>query len=565
MRTPLLWIQTDEPAKTIENIVENEANNQNIYMLDAIEGIRLYNSDRKCWVQVLINDPTNGLGVSHDFTDAVQECLTHKGILIIENAHSKVEMLSGLLIAIDIRFRSAIKTNDASKIPGQIILLSHESEVPSEIIRFTQKIEDSLPDVDQLIKLEIQINTSTPLTEAKSDVAIPYTGSRLNEEAQRIAQAGLGLSESEYLSASLGYQLDDFNNTTNFKKKDKAKRISEYKLKLLKDNGILEVRTPDIDINNVGGMDRAKELLDKIAKLWTNPEKAALYNIQPIRRIMMVGVPGVGKSLFCEVASKTLGLDLAKGGVSNSMSKFVGESESNMRRMFATLKAMAPIVFWIDEFGRDMSGGMSSSSVDGGTTDRVHGEFLTGIQELPDNIFMIAAANRVSDLPPEMTRADRFDKVMFAGLPTVDEREEIFQIHINGSIREDSKKSNFSQGIDCEKLAESTPFFTGAEIKALVSEAKFEIFTSEQRMPNTEEIIACARNVKGLVWVNNRDEILEMYNRARVEWDWASSQQLEESDEVLMAGKEKVISHPTSKVGASYKPSQSSPKNKWGH
>ena len=131
-----------------------------------------------------------------------------------------------------------------------------------------------------------------------------------------------------------------------------------------------------------------------------------------------MGIPGTGKSAICEATANALGLDLARTGVSQVMNSFVGQSEANMRAVFNQIKVMAPLCVWIDEFGRDMSGGQSSSHVDGGTTDRVHGEFLTGLQELPENVFLICAANQIENLKPEMLRAERFDKIIFVGLPS---------------------------------------------------------------------------------------------------------------------------------------------------
>jgi len=180
---------------------------------------------------------------------------------------------------------------------------------------------------------------------------------------------------------------------------------------------------------------------------------------------------------------------------------------------------------WIDEFGRDLSGGASSSHVDGGTTDRVHGEFLTGLQELPENVFLICAANQLENLRPEMLRADRFDKIMFVGLPSFVERESIFEIYLS-SIKTD-------HSFNLSALASATAGFTGAEIKSLIKETKFYVVSSEYRPINTEDILTYAPNMRNILWNKSRQTIKDLYSTALEQWDFASSTQLEDAPLIL--------------------------------
>jgi SpoVK/Ycf46/Vps4 family AAA+-type ATPase len=287
------------------------------------------------------------------------------------------------------------------------------------------------------------------------------------------------------------------------------------------------VRSPKYTLDDVGGLDRAKQLFEAVRWTWEHPEETKQYGIIPPRRLLFIGLQGSGKSLIAEAAAQGLGLDLAKGGVSSAMTKWVGESERKMRLMFKQLRAMAPIVFWVDELGRDLSGGASSSETDGGTTDRVHGEFLSGLQELEQDVFLLAAANRIDHLPPEMTRADRFDKIMFVGFPSEEERQEIWAIHLG------------EQGMDMDLrvLAGATQFFTGAEIKALVRNVRFDVAATDRRAARTEDFVAAIPHIKSRAWTRHKGEIVAMYERARDEWDWASSQQEEEAPTVIKAAK----------------------------
>ena len=186
---------------------------------------------------------------------------------------------------------------------------------------------------------------------------------------------------------------------------------------------------------------------------------------------------------------------------------------------------MAPLCVWIDEFGRDLSGGSSSSHVDGGTTDRVHGEFLTGLQELPENVFLMCAANQLEHLKPEMLRADRFDKIMFVGLPSFDERRAIVSIYL--------ANIDTPHEYNLDAIAHSTQYFTGAEIKSLIKEVKFYISSSELRPINTQDIVNYAPKMRNILWNKSRPMIQDLYKTAIDQWDWASTDQLKDAKLIL--------------------------------
>ena len=509
LRTPLLWVTTEEPGRVIDKVVNKS--DRPVFRLDALAGLITWNESKNAWVKVLMEDEEENMYPTSDPGESFQYVLDNRGVMIVENAHKAIEMMAGFFLSVVLEYRDAFYADDKREVPAQFILLSNEDNIPGEISRMATHLQHELPNNAELDDILDHMKTRLPL----------------NDPSPLIARAGLGLSETEFISAALVSHREEGSI--------KAEVINHTKMDMLKKNGVLDVRTPDITPDDLGGLDKAKELINQVNWVWNNPEEAAEMGVESLRRIMFVGISGTGKSLICEAISSTLKLDLAKGGVSSAMSKFVGESEANMRRMFASLKRMAPIVFWIDEFGRDMSGGMSSGSVDGGTTDRVHGEFLTGIQELPENIFLAAAANRIEDLPPEMTRADRFDRIMFVGFPTQTERQDIFKIHLGKNYK----------NYNLEQLAAATPFFTGAEIKALIREVRFNTGTQLRRQPQTEEIIEHIPNMKGRVWINHRDSLVAMYQRAQVEWVWASSSQQAEAGEVLAAAGAKSLAVPS--------------------
>ena len=499
LRTPLVWVNSEEPGRVLDQVLAHETERK-VYRLDAIKGLMEWDAEHKRWLQVLVDDPMMESGVSpvQGLPGALPYVFSNGGVFIIEHAHTIVESLFGFFTSVSLQFRQAFVDDDLDALPAQFLLVSHKPAAPAELLKFVSMVTLELPDEDELARLTTLLYRTRELSD---------------ETATSIVRAGKGMSESEFVTAGL-ISLRD-NDAID------PVEINRIKVDALKKDGVLEVTTPDVGLDDLGGLDNLKELVQRIAWTWHEPEAAAEYGVEPMRRMLLVGVPGTGKSLAAKAIAAMLGLDLAKGGVSNAMSKWVGESEQNMRRMFQVLKAMMPITFWIDEFGRDMSG--SGSQGDSGTTDRVHGEFLTGVQELPNQIFLVGAANRIDQLPPEMLRSGRFDAVMFVGFPTIEERMEIFNIHLGKNRAE----------YDVAALAQTTPFFTGAEIEALIKSTRFKIGAGQQRHVNTADLLAEIPNVRGRVWINHRPAIIDMYTRAQSEWEWASSAQQAESERVL--------------------------------
>lgn len=502
VKTPLLWVQSDEPRRVINDVVLHTEGRQ-VFRIDVMEGFVEWSSDQERWLKVLVElEPGEPLVPTSNLSIALIYTLEQRGVLLLEHVHKTIEDLVVFFSHVAKSYVDAFYADDNDQIPATFVLISCKDEVPPELARDTVKVRYELP-------TEEQIRETIRFVDKQSG------GNLQGTDITPFVRAGLGMSEFE-LAQTCALSLRQNNKLD-------AEFINNTKLDKLKADGLLEIRVPTIKLADIGGLDRAKELFRRVSWTWNNAEESKEYGGEPLRRVLLVGVPGTGKSAICEAAADALGLELAKFGTSQMMNKYVGESEANMRRAFNQVKAMKPLVLWIDEFGRDMSGGQSSSSVDGGTTDRVHGEFLQGIQELPNEVFLMCAANRIEDLPPEMLRADRFDKVMFVGFPTLDERIEIFRIHLG------AQHVNF----DLAKLAQVTPTFTGAEIKALIKEVRFQVIGDHHRAPTTDDIVAFAPQMKGRIWTNHRDQVKNMYTRAKTEWDWASSKQEAEADQIL--------------------------------
>lgn len=524
--TPSLWMKTKDSYRMIDYLLAS--NLREFYMIHSDFGFSKFVN--KQWLPILVDkfDPEDGntvQAVTYDLNLAYnylkQENLLHRSTLI-HNVINNVDMFVmqyGNLIASSLRnYRESFYEDDVNSFPLQHVIFSHQDCPETHKSLFTH-VESSPMSLDEIKSILFHFNSVSD-------------GMLVNEkDVEDIAKAGSGLSEFEFINLSLLSIID--------KKKINPEYIYQSKMKNIKQNGILEIIKPTNSFDKIGGLDLAKDIVAKIVWLWNNPQKAKEYGVQPIRRMLMVGVPGTGKSAICEATAKELNLDLARTGVSQVMNSFVGQSESNMRAVFQQIKVMAPLCVWIDEFGRDLSGGASSSYVDGGTTDRVHGEFLTGLQELPENVFLICAANQLENLRPEMLRADRFDKIMFVGLPSFEERKEIFKIYLS-DIQTDYE-------YDYDKLSEATWGYTGAEIKALIKETKFNIVSSQVRSINDEDIINQSYSMRNILWNKNKEMIKDLYRSALQQWDFASSSQFDEAESIISGNYGKMRSTTKSK------------------
>ena len=192
-------------------------------------------------------------------------------------------------------------------------------------------------------------------------------------------------------------------------------------------------------------------------------------------------------------------MPLLRLDVGKVMGSLVGSSEENMRKAIKTAEAVAPSILWLDELEKGFSGTGSSGQTDGGTTSRVFGTFITWLQEKQSSVFVIATANNVSALPPELLRKGRFDEIFFVDLPSQSERGEIFKIHI-------AKKKRNAANFDLAALVAASQGFSGSEIEQAVISALYDCYeddkaelTTERLLKSVEEIIPLSYTMKEMI------------------------------------------------------------------
>jgi ATP-dependent 26S proteasome regulatory subunit len=526
---PSIWLKSSDVYRSIETICNFD--NRDYFTIDLNKGFSKFVDGQ--WKSVLVEIPNRDNPdetietVTHDFTVAYQFMNADKTGFVSKKStflypvftkpDELLMMYGGLISSLQYSYRQSFWADDNDLMPIQFIFISPFA-CPEDYLHLFTNIEFELPNLDELSTVLAHIETSTN--------SLVFDSSK----KQQIVKAGLGLTESSFVNLCLTSVVE--TGTID------PEVIYNMKMADIKRNGILEIKKPTITFDQIGGLDNIKQIINRNAALWHNPDKAKEFGVSPIARMLMVGIPGTGKSAICEATANALGLDLARTGVSQVMNSFVGQSEQNMRNVFKQISVMAPLCVWIDEFGRDLSGGASSSHVDGGTTDRVHGEFLTGLQELPKNVFLMCAANQLENLRPEMLRADRFDKIMFVGLPSFMERIDIIKIYLDDI--------NTDHVFDYEQLSQATQYFTGAEIKSLIKETKFNIALGEMRTITTQDIVNTAPTIRNILWNKNRQMIQDLYATAIEQWDWASTDQFNDA-KLVVSGSPITTSKPANK------------------
>lgn len=244
-------------------------------------------------------------------------------------------------------------------------------------------------------------------------------------------------------------------------------------------DGILELLpVEERSLNDVGGLDGLKEWLEVRGEV-LGSQRASAMGIEAPRGVLLTGIPGCGKSFVAKTLAATWGLPLLLFDPARLYRKYIGESEQRLEQALASAVAMAPTVLWVDEIEKGFAAG---SDGDGGVSTRVLGSFLRWLQDRPEGVFVIATANDVGSLPPELLRKGRFDEIFFVDLPAEPARREIFTGHLR-------MRGHDPDQFDVVKLAELTDGFSGAEIEAIVVGALYRAFAADSDL-TTEELIA---------------------------------------------------------------------------
>jgi SpoVK/Ycf46/Vps4 family AAA+-type ATPase len=346
-----------------------------------------------------------------------------------------------------------------------IILMSPFQQVPIELEKEVVVVDFPLPDLQEL---EQVLNQQIDLMRLRR----PNT-----ETKEKLLRAAFGLTKDE---AEKVYR-KAYVKTGRLTEEEVDIVLSEKK-QLIRRNGILEYIEEDQTLDGVGGLDELKKWLKQRSDAFT--ERARKYGLPQPKGMLILGVPGCGKSLIAKTTARLWSLPLLRldmGRVYDG--SMVGRSEANLRNALKTAESISPAILFIDELDKAFAGTAGSADSDGGTSSRIFGSFLTWMQEKNSPVFVMATANRVERLPGEFLRKGRFDEIFFVDLPTPEERQEIFKIHLQ-------KRDRDCERFDLEQLAKIADGFSGAEIEQALIAAMYDAFAQNREFTQLDIIAA---------------------------------------------------------------------------
>jgi len=321
---------------------------------------------------------------------------------------------------------------------------------------------------------------------------------------ERVVEGALGLTlvEAENVFAKSAVRTHTFDLET----------ILEEKKQIIRKSGLLEYYEHREEFSDVGGMEILKDWLVKRRNAFSS--RARDFGLPLPKGILLIGVPGTGKSLTAKAVGALWQMPLLRLDVGKIFGGLVGSSEENIRTVIKTAEAIAPAVLWIDELEKGFSGTASSGQTDGGTTSRVFASFITWLQEKTSPVFVIATANNVHQLPPELLRKGRFDEIFFCDLPDREDRAQILDIHVR-------KKNRDPGQFDMDKLVEATVDFSGAELEQAVVAALYDAFDTGNDL-TTEGLLHTLKDIVPLA-ITMREQIDAMREWARTRARMASA------------------------------------------
>jgi ATP-dependent 26S proteasome regulatory subunit len=450
-RYPLIYIPTleEERVETAIAQVAQRLGNRAVYIWDFVDGYQGNPND----VGFGRRNPLQAL----EFLEKLPESAA--AIFILRDFHRFLDDIS-----VSRKLRNLSRRLKSQ--PKNIAIVTPQVTVPSDLTEVLTVLEFPLPDASE-IKVEL-------------GRLLAATGQSLSEKVlDELVRSSQGLS-LERIRRVLTRAIASHGEI----QPEDVELVLEEKRQSIRQTQILEFYPTTEQISDIGGLDNLKDWLLRRGGAFT--ERARQYGLPHPRGLLLVGIQGTGKSLTAKAIAHHWHLPLLRLDVGRLFGGLVGESESRTRQMIQLAEALAPCILWIDEIDKAFSG--IDSKGDAGTTSRVFGTFINWLAEKKSPVFVVATANNIQALPPEMLRKGRFDEIFFVGLPSQEERQAIFELHLS-RLRPHNIKN-----YDLDRLAYETPDFSGAEIEQTLIEA-MHIGFSQNRDFTTDDILEAASQI----------------------------------------------------------------------
>lgn len=352
---------------------------------------------------------------------------------------------------------------------GVILVVGHDVRLPDALRPHATVLELPPPSFDDYRRLLERLIRDYS---AKMPVKVELS----NVDRTRFVNNLIGLSMLEAEKVITKLIVED----SALREQD-VQRVTIAKRQVVEQDGLLEYYPAEGGMDQVAGLDGLKTWLAKRRQVVADPRKAAEVGLAFPKGVLLLGVPGCGKSLCAKAVALEWGLPLLRLDPGNLYDKYIGDSEKNFKRAMQTAERMAPIVLWIDELEKAFAS--VSGDSDGGVSNRIFGSFLSWLQERKGDVFVVATSNDVTKLPPELVRKGRFDEIFFVDLPSEAARAGIFEIHLK-------KRKQDPATFNLAPLAAAAEGFSGAEIEESISSAMYSAFADGRPLSSDDILTA---------------------------------------------------------------------------
>ena len=457
-RTALLWITTREEVRVERALITAAGDAKQIVRFwDCATGLTEADGGK-------VEDIRDPSAIIDYIRDSRERC-----VYVLRDLHKWFDPI----VLRGVRSLARLLQTTAPAEARAIILLTPSGEVPPELAGQATVIDYPLPDRAEIAALLDSVIAALP--DSIKAEATPTNGKR---EAAIDAAVGLTAEEASNCYAKSLVTL----------RRIEASVVASEKKRVIAREKVLTWHDPDPrGMDAIGGLELLKGWLT--ARKTAFSPRARAFGLPAPKGMMLVGPPGTGKSLTPKCVATAWGMPLLRLDMGALRSKWVGESEGNIRKALQVAEAVSPCVLWLDEIEKALAG--SGGSGDGGVAADALGAVLSWMQERVGSVFVIATANDVRALPPELLRKGRFDELFFIDLPTTVERGSVMRASL-------AQFNRTTDGIDLDAVGRATQGFTGAEIAALVPDALFVAFADGERALTTADLLAAAATVAPL-------------------------------------------------------------------
>lgn len=374
-----------------------------------------------------------------------------------------------------------------------LFLIDPGGELPSPLHPLTVDHDLSLPDEKEIYQL---VRSTYQQLNQFGNAVVEMTDAQFNQFLANLR----GLTRMEISQVVADAVLGDGKLSA-----DDVNKAIAVKRQRLRQTGVLDYIPPPDAVPAVGGLKNLRQWLAHRSRAFT--AKARDFGLDPPRGILILGMQGCGKSLMARHVAACWKIPLLRMDVGSLYDKYVGETERHLRRAFQVASVMSPCVLWIDEIEKAFASASATAESDGGLSKRMFGQLLTWMQDHPEPVFIVATANEISALPPELVRKGRFDEIFFVDLPDSDTRRTIFEIHL-------SRRKRNPADFDLSALAKASDGFSGSEIEQAVVAAMYTAFAAQRDLTTDDILNELSRTQPLSVFMAEQTESLR---------DWAKS------------------------------------------